>query len=253
MKICFVSFPLEKNIEAQEKLIKKYGNYEPEEADFIVALGGDGFILKSLHNYMKLNKPIYGMNFGSVGFLMNDYKLDGLEERLNNAQLTKLRPLVMKTLNPTGQEIKAIAINEISIRREKYQAAKIQIMIDNEVRIEELVCDGVILSTAAGSTGYNYSASGPIIPLGSNVVALTAVSAYSPRHWRGGLLKDNAKIKIINNNPSKRPIAVHADHIEAKDVISVEIEMSEGMEIPLLFDNDHKIEERVYKEMFKSH
>ena len=199
MKICFVSFPLEKNIEAQEKLIKKYGNYEPEEADFIVALGGDGFILKSLHNYMKLNKPIYGMNFGSVGFLMNDYKLDGLEERLNNAQLTKLRPLVMKTLNPTGQEIKAIAINEISIRREKYQAAKIQIMIDNEVRIEELVCDGVILSTAAGSTGYNYSASGPIIPLGSNVVALTAVSAYSPRHWRGGLLKDNAKIKIINN------------------------------------------------------
>ena len=153
MKICFVSFPLEKNIEAQEKLIKKYGHYEPEEADFIVALGGDGFILKSLHNYMKLNKPIYGMNFGSVGFLMNDYKLDGLEERLNNAQLTKLRPLVMKTLNPTGQEIKAIAINEISIRREKYQAAKIQIMIDNEVRIEELVCDGVILSTAAGSTG----------------------------------------------------------------------------------------------------
>ena len=148
---------------------------------------------------------------------MNDYKLDGLEERLNNAQLTKLRPLVMKTLNPTGQEIKAIAINEISIRREKYQAAKIQIMIDNEVRIEELVCDGVILSTAAGSTGYNYSASGPIIPLGSNVVALTAVSAYSPRHWRGGLLKDNAKIKIINNNPSKRPIVVHADHIEAQE------------------------------------
>ncbi|MAH77865.1 MAG: NAD kinase, partial [Pelagibacteraceae bacterium] len=166
MKICFVSFPLEKNIEAQEKLIKKYGNFEPEEADFIVALGGDGFILKSLHNYMKLNKPIYGMNFGSVGFLMNDYRLEGLEERLNSAQLTKLRPLVMKTLNPTGQEIKAIAINEISIRREKYQAAKIQILIDNEVRIEELVCDGVILSTAAGSTGYNYSASGPIIPLG---------------------------------------------------------------------------------------
>ena len=196
---------------------------------------------------MKLNKPIYGMNFGSVGFLMNDYKLDGLEERLNNAQLTKLRPLVMKTLNPTGQEIKAIAINEISIRREKYQAAKIQIMIDNEVRIEELVCDGVILSTAAGSTGYNYSASGPIIPLGSNVVALTAVSAYSPRHWRGGLLKDNAKIKIINNNPSKRPIVVHADHIEAKDVISVEIEMSEGMEIPLLFD----IASLKFKKLFK--
>ncbi len=137
--------------------------------------------------------------------------------------------------------------------REKYQAAKLQIIVDNEVRMEELVCDGVILSSAAGSTGYNYSASGPIIPLGSNVIALTAVSAYSPRHWRGGLLRDNAKIKIINNNPSKRPIVAHADHIESKDVISIEIEMSEGLEIPLLFDNDHKIEERVYKEMFKSH
>ena len=138
-----------------------------------------------------------------------------------------------------------------SVFVEKSIEAKIQIMIDNEVRIEELVCDGEFYHCCS-STGYNYSASGPIIPLGSNVVALTAVSAYSPRHWRGGLLKDNAKIKIINNNPSKRPIVVHADHIEAKDVISVEIEMSEGMEIPLLFDNDHKIEERVYKEMFKS-
>ena len=158
----------------------------------------------------------------------------------------------MKTLSPTGKEVKAIAINEISIRREKYQASKLQIIIDDEVRMEELVCDGVIISTSAGSTGYNYSASGPIIPLGSNVMALTAVSAYSPRHWRGGLLKDTAKIKIVNNNASKRPIVAHADHIEAKDVTSVEIEMSEGLEIPLLFDNNHKIEERVYKEMFKS-
>ena len=173
-------------------------------------------------------------------------------ERLTNAQLTYLKPLVMKTISPTGKEVKAIAINEISIRREKYQAAKLQVIIDNEIRMEELVCDGVILSSAAGSTGYNYSASGPIIPLGSNVIALTAVSAYSPRHWKGGLLRDNAKIKIVNNNPSKRPIVAHADHIESKDVISIEIEMSEGLEIPLLFDNDHKIEERVYKEMFKS-
>ena len=184
---------------------------------------------------------------------MNEFKTENLETRLKNAQLTKLKPLVMKTTSPTGKEVKAIAINEISIRREKYQAAKLQIIVDNEVRMEELVCDGVILSSAAGSTGYNYSASGPIIPLGSNVIALTAVSAYSPRHWRGGLLRDNAKIKIVNNNPSKRPIVAHADHIESKDVISIEIEMSEGLEIPLLFDNDHKIEERVYKEMFKSH
>ncbi len=200
MKISFVSFPLEKNLKAQNELIEKYGNCSPEEADFIVALGGDGFILKSLHDYLKIEKPIFGMNFGSVGFLMNEYRLEDL----------------------------------------------------TEVRMEELVCDGVIVSTSAGSTGYNYSASGPIIPLGSNVMALTAVSAYSPRHWRGGLLKDTAKIKIVNNNPSKRPIVAHADHIEAKDVTSVEIEMSEGLEIPLLFDNNHKIEERVYKEMFKS-
>tara|TARA_B100001063_G_scaffold242337_1_gene270799 strand:- start:412 stop:1173 length:762 start_codon:yes stop_codon:yes gene_type:complete len=252
MKICFVSFPLDKNLKAQNELVDKYGNHSPEDADYIVALGGDGFILKSLHDFLKLNKPIFGMNFGSVGFLMNEYNIDNLENRLSNAQLTKLRPLVMKTLTPTGQEVKAIAINEISIRREKYQAAKLKVFIDNEVRMEELVCDGIIISTAAGSTGYNYSASGPIVPLGSNVMAMTAVSAYSPRHWKGGLLKDTAKIKITNNNPSKRPIVAHADHIEAKDVISVEIEMSEGLEIPLLFDNDHKIEERVYKEMFKS-
>ena len=252
MKICFVSFPLDKNLKAQNELVDKYGNHSPEDADYIVALGGDGFILKSLHDFLKLNKPIFGMNFGSVGFLMNEYNIDNLENRLSNAQLTKLRPLVMKTLTPTGQEVKAIAINEISIRREKYQAAKLKVFIDDEVRMEELVCDGIIISTAAGSTGYNYSASGPIVPLGSNVMAMTAVSAYSPRHWKGGLLKDNAKIKITNNNPSKRPIVAHADHIESKDVISVEIEMSEGLEIPLLFDNDHKIEERVYKEMFKS-
>ena len=252
MKICFVSFPLDKNLKAQNELVDKYGNHSPEDADYIVALGGDGFILKSLHDFLKLNKPIFGMNFGSVGFLMNEYNIDNLENRLSNAQLTKLRPLVMKTLTPRGQEVKAIAINEISIRREKYQAAKLKVFIDNEVRMEELVCDGIIISTAAGSTGYNYSASGPIVPLGSNVMAMTAVSAYSPRHWKGGLLKDTAKIKITNNNPSKRPIVAHADHIEAKDVISVEIEMSEGLEIPLLFDNDHKIEERVYKEMFKS-
>ena len=252
MKICFVSFPLDKNLKAQTELINRYGNCSPEDADYIVALGGDGFILKSLHDYLKINKPIFGMNFGSVGFLMNEYSIDNLDSRLTKAQLTKLRPLVMKTLTPTGQEVKAIAINEISIRREKYQAAKLKVIIDDEIRMEELVCDGVIVSTAAGSTGYNYSASGPIVPLGSNVMAMTAVSAYSPRHWKGGLLKDNAKIKITNNNPSKRPIVAHADHIESKDVISVEIEMSEGLEIPLLFDNDHKIEERVYKEMFKS-
>ena len=252
MKICFVSFPLDKNLKAKDELVDRYGNCNPEDADYIVALGGDGFILKSLHDFLKLNKPIFGMNFGSVGFLMNEYNIDNLQNRLSNAQLTKLRPLVMKTLTPTGQEVKAIAINEISIRREKYQAAKLKVIIDDEIRMEELVCDGVIVSTAAGSTGYNYSASGPIVPLGSNVMAMTAVSAYSPRHWKGGLLKDNAKIKITNNNPSKRPIVAHADHIESKDVISVEIEMSEGLEIPLLFDNDHKIEERVYKEMFKS-
>ena len=252
MKICFVSFPLDRNLKAQTELVDRYGNCSPEDADYIVALGGDGFILKSLHDYLKINKPIFGMNFGSVGFLMNEYSIDNLDSRLTKAQLTKLRPLVMKTLTPTGQEVKAIAINEISIRREKYQAAKLKVIIDDEIRMEELVCDGVIVSTAAGSTGYNYSASGPIVPLGSNVMAMTAVSAYSPRHWKGGLLKDNAKIKITNNNPSKRPIVAHADHIESKDVISVEIEMSEGLEIPLLFDNDHKIEERVYKEMFKS-
>ena len=199
MKICFVSFPLDRNLKAQTELVDRYGNCSPEDADYIVALGGDGFILKSLHDYLKINKPIFGMNFGSVGFLMNEYSIDNLDSRLAKAQLTKLRPLVMKTLTPTGQEVKAIAINEISIRREKYQAAKLKVIIDDEIRMEELVCDGVIVSTAAGSTGYNYSASGPIVPLGSNVMAMTAVSAYSPRHWKGGLLKDNAKFKGIPN------------------------------------------------------
>ena len=251
MKISFVAFPLEENLKAQIELIEKYGNSSPEDADFIVALGGDGFILKSLHDFLKLNKPIFGMNFGSVGFLMNEFKIDNLIDRLKQAQLIKLRPLVMKTLTPTGKEIKAIAINEISVRREKYQASKLKIIIDDKIRMKELVCDGLIISTSAGSTGYNYSASGPIIPLVSNVIALTAVSAYSPRHWKGGLLKETAKIKIINNNPSKRPVIAHADHIESKDAISIEIEMSDGLEIPLLFDRNHKIEERVYNEMFR--
>ncbi len=239
-------------------------------SSFLIADGvlpsneGRGYVLRRIlrrgirHAYtLGSSEPLFHKIFYELQNLMGDFfrelntAAEAIKETLYNEEI-KFRETLSKGLEILGQEIKAIAINEISIRREKYQAAKIQIMIDNEVRIEELVCDGVILSTAAGSTGYNYSASGPIIPLGSNVVALTAVSAYSPRHWRGGLLKDNAKIKIINNNPSKRPIVVHADHIEAKDVISVEIEMSEGMEIPLLFDNDHKIEERVYKEMFKS-
>ena len=148
MKICFVSFPLDKNLKAQSELIKKYGNCSPEDADYIVALGGDGFILKSLHDYLKINKPIFGMNFGSVGFLMNEYSKDNLDSRLANAQLTKLKPLVMKTLTPTGKEVKAIAINEISVRREQYQAAKLKIIVDNEIRMEELVCDGVIVSTS---------------------------------------------------------------------------------------------------------
>ena len=156
----------------------------------------------------------------------------------------------MKTVNPTGQVIKALAINEVSIRREKYQAAKLKIEIDGVIRMEELVCDGIIVSTAVGSTGYNYSASGPIIPLEGNVIALTAVSSYNPRHWKGGLLFNNAKIKITNINPSKRPVVAHADHIEAKDVISIEIEMADEMEIPLLLDNDHTIQDRVYSEMF---
>jgi len=250
MKLAFTSFPLEKNLEAKKELEKKYGTHKPEDADIIVALGGDGFVLKSLHEYLKLSKPIFGMNFGSVGFLMNSHSTENLEERIEKAQLLKLKPLIMKTINPTGQEVKALAINEVSIRREKYQAAKLKIEIDGVTRMEELVCDGVMASTAVGSTGYNYSASGPIIPLEGNVIALTAVSSYKPRHWRGGLLFNKAKIKITNINPSKRPIVAHADHIEAKDVISIEIEMADKMEIPLLLDNDHTLEDRVYSEMF---
>jgi|TARA_B100001996_G_C18539673_1_gene546428 NAD+ kinase len=252
MKIAFTSFPLEKNIEAKKLLENKYGIYSPEEADIIVALGGDGFVLKSLHQFLKLSKPIYGMNFGSVGFLMNRYDLNNLEERIEKAQLLKLKPLIMKTINPTGQEIKALGINEVSIRREKYQAAKLKIEIDGVIRMEEVVCDGIIISTAVGSTGYNYSASGPIIPLEGNVISLTAVSSYKPRHWKGGLLFEKSKIKITNINPSKRPVVAHADHIEAKDIISAEIEVANNMTIPLLLDNNNTIEDRVYSEMFKN-
>ena len=148
MKICFVSFPLDRNLKAQTELVDRYGNCSPEDADYIVALGGDGFILKSLHDYLKINKPIFGMNFGSVGFLMNEYSIDNLDSRLAKAQLTKLRPLVMKTLTPTGQEVKAIAINEISIRRERYQAAKLKVIIDDEIRFlaeeAEKVCKKIL-------------------------------------------------------------------------------------------------------------
>ena len=239
-KIAFLADETHEAQRALDALSKRYGSISAAKADVIVALGGDGFMLSTLHNTQSKPLPVYGMNRGTIGFLMNEFSEENLYDRLKSAEAADINPLRMCAICDDGSKVDALAINEVSLLRAGPQAAKLKITIDGKVRMEELVCDGVIVSTSAGSTGYNYSASGPIIPLGSNVMALTAVSAYSPRHWRGGLLKDTAKIKIVNNNPSKRPIVAHADHIEAKDVTSVEIEMSEGLEIPLLFDNNHK-------------
>ncbi len=235
-------------------LRKKYGEVAFEEADVIVALGGDGALLNTLHRTLQTDpprhRPVFGMNRGSIGFLLNTFEEDGLIERLVAAQPVHLTPLRMRAYQATGQVFEALAINEVSLMRETYQAAKVRIMVDGVERMPELICDGALVSTAAGSTAYNLSAHGPIIPLGAGLLALTPISAFRPRRWRGALLRHGAQITFDILEAEKRPVSAVADDDEVRDVVKVEIFEDPERLLTLLFDPSHNFEERVLAEQF---
>ena len=252
MAIAFVASGSPKAQEALASLKARYDNVDPDEATMIVALGGDGFVLESLHRHMKLGVPIYGMNRGSVGFLMNTYNEDDLPERLAEAHKQELRPLRMIVTGQGNQKAEALAINEVSLFRETRQAAKIEISVDGKVRMEELICDGVMVSTPAGSTAYNLSAHGPIVPIGGRLLALTPISAFRPRRWRGALLPDKARIRFRIHEPAKRPVSAVADFTEIRDVSEVEVISDRKHRPSILFDPEHNLEERIVKEQFIS-
>jgi NAD+ kinase len=248
--ICFLSSGAKEADEALERLVERYGNCEPAQADVIVALGGDGLMLQTLHRMMNAPKPIYGMNRGSVGFLMNEFHDRGLRKRLENARLSIIHPLVMRTIDAKGATRTARAINEVSLLRQTYQAAKLRISIDGEVRLEELIADGVLLATPAGSTAYNLSANGPILPLDAPLMALTPLSAFRPRRWRGALLPDRASVSIEVLEADKRPVAAVADHNEIRRVTRVDIAMDHQTSLMLLHDPGHSLDERILREQF---
>ena len=248
-KIHFVSSDNEAAKEAKDNLVKKYKDYPASEADVIVTLGGDGLMLQTLHNNIDKAKPIFGINKGSVGFLMNDYNDDDLLERIDSATLTKVYPLQMK-VKTEKEEISAKAINEVSLLRQTYQAAKIKIKIDNKIRLEELICDGILLATPAGSTAYNLSAHGPILPINSNLLALTPISAFRPRRWKGALLPHDSIVEIEILEKTKRPVSAVADNLEIRDIESVKITEDRKTELFMLFDPETNLEEKILEEQF---
>ena len=221
-----------------------------EEADAVVVLGGDGFMLQTLHRHGGLGRPVYGMKLGTVGFLMNQYEADGLSERLAAAEPAKLRPLEMHALTESGASVTSLAYNEVSLLRQTRQAAHIAIELSGQTRLDELICDGVMLATPAGSTAYNYSAGGPILPLGSGVIALTPIAPFRPRRWRGALLKAETEVRFRVLDPYKRPVSATADSHEVRDVVEVAIRESRDRTVTLLFDPEHNLEERILSEQF---
>jgi len=249
-KICFLAADGEAAQSALLRLRHRYGHTPADAADVIVALGGDGFMLETLHRHIERGLPIYGMNRGTVGFLMNVYGENDLHERLARADAVRLHPLQMVAHTLDGEVHKALAINEVSLLRESRQAAKIRIRIDGKVRLDELVCDGVLLATPAGSTAYNLSAHGPIVPMGSNVLAMTPISAFRPRRWRGALLSHQAKVVFEILESDKRPVSAVADYTEVRDVVVVEVHEDRAVGLTMLFDPEHNLEERIIAEQF---
>ncbi|HEX2529377.1 MAG TPA: NAD kinase [Geminicoccus sp.] len=221
-----------------------------DDAQLVVALGGDGFMLETLHGQMPRGLPIYGMNLGTVGFLLNSFGIDDLDLRLARATEVSLHPLRMEATAADGTSVSGIAINEVSIYRETRQAARLAIEIDGVARLPELVCDGVLVATPAGSTAYNLSAHGPIMPLGANLLALTPISPFRPRRWRGALLPNDARFTIRVLDPDKRPVSAVSDYTEVRDVVKVEIWEDRTITLKLLFDPEHHLEERILKEQF---
>jgi NAD+ kinase len=234
---------------ALEIMRRRYRDAGADKADIVVALGGDGFMLQTLHNFLPLKKPIYGMNLGSVGFLMNEYHEDDLDRRLAAAESAQLHPLRMRAHGPRGV-IEALAFNEVSLLRQTRQAAKIRILVDDKARIAELICDGVLVSTPAGSTAYNLSAHGPILPIDADLLALTPISAFRPRRWRGALLSHRARVRFEILEAEKRPVSAVADDLEARDVTAVDVAEDRSISMTMLFDAGHSLDERIIAEQF---
>lgn len=249
-KIAFVAAENPEAVQAEEYLKARYQHVNPEDADIIVALGGDGFMLHTLHEYKSGKVAFYGMNRGSIGFLMNAYEPDVLMDRLSDAEPVDLHPLQMTVTFRDGSVETAPAINEVSLLRQTQQAAKIRIVINGVVRLEELICDGILVSTPAGSSAYNLSAHGPIVPIGSDILCVTPISAFRPRRWRGALLDHSAEVRFEMLEAEKRPVSACADYTEIRDAISVDVREDRDQSVRILFDRDHDLQERMIKEQF---
>lgn len=249
-KIAFLSSGAPQADAARETLASLYGNANEHEADVVVALGGDGLMLQTLHRFMDRQTPIFGLNRGSVGFLMNEARDVDLMQRLDEAQPSIIHPLVMQATSASGEVSQGRAINEVFLSRMTYQAAKLKITIDGHERLSELIADGCLLATPAGSTAYNLSVGGPILPLNTALMALTPISAFRPRRWRGALLRDTATIEIEVLEPKKRPVSAVADHFEVRNVVHVEIAMEHERGLVLLHDPGHSLDERMMREQF---
>jgi NAD+ kinase len=248
-----VAFVASSGPEAQSALAQFtaiYGNCAPQEADVIVALGGDGLMLQTLHDNMRSNRPIYGMHRGTVGFLMNEFSANGLRERLEAAQVTVINPLLMRATDVAGNVHVHHAINEVALFRQTHQAARLRILIDGRERMAEMIADGVMVATPAGSTAYNLSAQGPILPINAALLALTPICPFRPRRWRGALLPDSARVTIEVLESAKRPVAAVADHDEARDIARVEVASDNSIAMRMLFDPGHGLEERIISEQF---
>ncbi|GEP09464.1 NAD kinase [Methylobacterium gnaphalii] len=249
-RIAFVASPTPDAREAAEALMRRYDHVTPEEADVVVALGGDGLMLQVLHRFMDGSKPIYGMNRGTVGFLMNEFREDALLERLENAQRSVIHPLSMVVTDTEGRTHEAPAINEVYMLRQTHQTAKLRISIDGKVRLPELIADGVLVATPAGSTAYNFSVGGPILPLNAQLLALTPISSFRPRRWNGALLPNHARIHVEVLEAAHRPVAAVADHTEFRRVRTVEAWLDHATDLVLLHDPGHSLDERILREQF---
>ncbi len=251
-KICFLSSGSPKSKEAYDLLVNKYGEHKIDEADVIVTLGGDGFLLEVLHNYPDLKKPVFGMNRGTLGFLLNEFGSDNLLERINNSTDVHLCPIRMEATNLNGEKQQLMAYNEVSVIRYSAQSANLKVSVNGTTAIDMLSCDGILVSTPAGSTAYNLSAHGPIVPLNSNLLALTPVSPFRPRRWKGALLPNDSMIEIENLDPVKRPIGAAADSREAKNAVHIKVWQNELDKRHLLFDSSQSLEDRIMHEQFNT-
>lgn len=250
MRFAFVASQTAVAQQALHKLVERYGDAAPEQADLIVALGGDGFMLRTLHAHRELEVPVYGMKLGRVGFLMNKHRRDDLEARISRAQETVLFPLQMQTTDASGECCTALAFNEVSLLRQSNQAAHLEVKLNDIVKLPTLICDGILVSTPAGSTAYNLSAHGPILPLDANVLALTPISPFRPRRWRGAILPHRTEVTLRVLDPGKRPVSATADFHEVRDVLTVSIRQSGEHGVRLLFDPEHSLEQRILDEQF---